>query len=101
MIADSVEAASRAMPSPTSDELEVLVQRMVNVVFSEGQLDECDLSLRDLNVLARSFLHTLVGIYHARPEYPAGAQGPRPQQLGLTSVVTEARRAGGTPPPRR
>jgi cyclic-di-AMP phosphodiesterase PgpH len=101
MIADAVEAASRAMPEPTSDELQALVQRIINVVFSEGQLDECDLTLRDLNLLARSFLHTLEGIYHARPEYPAGAVGPRPQQLGLTSVVAEARRAGGTPPSRR
>jgi len=101
MIADAVEAASRAMPEPTSQELQALVQRIINVVFSEGQLDECDLTLRDLNVLARSFLHTLEGIYHARPEYPAGAVGPRPQQLGLASVVADARRAAGTPPSRR
>ncbi|MGO9829942.1 MAG: HD family phosphohydrolase [Myxococcaceae bacterium] len=102
MVADAVEAASRAMPDPTSEELQALVQRIINVVFSEGQLDECDLTLRDLNVLARSFLHTLEGIYHARPEYPPGAVGgPRPQQLGLASVVAETRRASGTPPPRR
>ena len=101
MIADAVEASSRAMPEPTSEELRALVQRIINVVFSEGQLDECDLTLRDLNVLARSFLHTLAGIYHARPEYPPGAVGPRPQQLGLASVVAEARRAAGTPVPRR
>ena len=100
MIADAVEAASRSMPEPTREELQALVQRIINVVFSEGQLDECDLTLRDLNVLARSFLHTLEGIYHARPEYPPGAVGPRPQQLGLASVVAEARRASGTPPSR-
>lgn len=100
MVADAVEAASRSMPEPTREELQALVQRIINVVFSEGQLDECDLTLRDLNVLARSFLHTLEGIYHARPEYPPGAVGPRPQQLGLASVVAEARRASGTPPSR-
>ncbi len=102
MIADAVEAASRSMPEPTSVELQALVQRIVNIVFSEGQLDECDLTLRDLNVLARSFLHTLEGIYHGRPEYPPGAVGgPRPQQLGLAPVLAEARRAAGTPPSRR
>ncbi len=101
MIADAVEAASRSMPEPTREELQALVQRIINVVFSEGQLDECDLTLRDLNVLARSFLHTLEAIYHARPEYPPGAVGGRPQQLGLASVVAESRRAGGTPPARR
>ena len=102
MIADAVEAASRAMPDPTRDELQALVQRIINVVFSEGQLDECDLTLRDLNVLARSFLHTLEGIYHARPEYPPGAGTvPRQQQLGLAPAAADARRAGGTPPQRR
>ena len=48
---------------------------MINVIFSEGQLDECDLTLKDLNLIAGSFLHTLEGIYHARTEYPAGAVG--------------------------
>ena len=101
MIADAVEAASRSMPDPTRAELQALVQRIINLVFSEGQLDECDLTLRDLNVLARSFLHTLEGIYHARPEYPPGAGGVRPPQLGLAPAGADARRAGGTPTPRR
>jgi putative nucleotidyltransferase with HDIG domain len=79
MIADAVEAASRSMAEPTSQKLQALVQKIINVVFSEGQLDECDLTLRDLNLIAQSFLHTLEGIYHARPVYPAGAVGgPRP-----------------------
>ncbi len=79
MIADAVEAASRALPEPTSAKLQALVQKLINLIFSEGQLDECDLTLKDLNVIAQSFVHTLEGIYHARPAYPAGAVGgPRP-----------------------
>ena len=77
MIADAVEAASRSMPEPTRERLQALVQRIINAVFTEGQLDECDLTLRDLNAIATSFLHTLEGIYHARPVYPPGALGPR------------------------
>jgi hypothetical protein len=75
MIADAVEASTRAMPEPTTTKLQAQVQKMINVIFSEGQLDECDLTLKDLNLIAGSFLHTLEGIYHARPEYPAGAVG--------------------------
>ncbi len=75
MIADACEAASRSLADPNADKLRALVQRMINVIFSEGQLDECDLTLKDLNRIAESFTRTLEGIYHARPSYPAGAVG--------------------------
>lgn len=75
MIADACEAASRSMPEPTTEKLRALVQKMINLIFSEGQLDECDLTLKDLNLIAESFTRTLEGIYHARPQYPAGAVG--------------------------
>lgn len=75
MIADAVEASTRAMPEPTTAKLQAQVQKMINLIFAEGQLDECELTLKDLNLIANSFLHTLEGIYHARPEYPPGALG--------------------------
>ncbi|HEY1909043.1 MAG TPA: HDIG domain-containing protein [Myxococcaceae bacterium] len=75
MLADAVEAASRAMPDPTRERLQGLVQRIITAVFTEGQLDECDLTLRDLNAISLSFIHTLEGIYHSRPAYPPGALG--------------------------
>ncbi|PZR11502.1 MAG: phosphodiesterase [Archangium gephyra] len=75
MIADACEAASRSMPEPSTDKLRALVQKMINLIFSEGQLDECDLTLKDLHLIAESFTRTLEGMYHARPQYPAGAVG--------------------------
>lgn len=75
MIADACEAASRSIPDSTTEKLRALVQKMINLIFSEGQLDECDLTLKDLNLIAESFTRTLEGIYHARPQYPAGAVG--------------------------
>jgi putative nucleotidyltransferase with HDIG domain len=75
MIADACEAASRSMPEASTEKLRALVQKMINLIFSEGQLDECDLTLKDLNLIAQSFTRTLEGIYHARPQYPAGAVG--------------------------
>jgi cyclic-di-AMP phosphodiesterase PgpH len=75
MIADAVEASCRALSEPTPARLHAQVQKIINVIFSEGQLDECDLTLKDLHHIQRSFLHTLEGIYHARPNYPAGAVG--------------------------
>lgn len=78
MIADAVEASCRAMSEPTRPRLQAQVQKMINMIFMEGQLDECDLTLKDLNGIAHSFTRTLEGIYHARPVYPAGAIGGRP-----------------------
>ena len=75
MIADACEAASRSMPDPTTEKLRALVQKMINLIFSEGQLDECELTLKDLHLMGDSFTSTLEGIYHARPQYPAGAIG--------------------------
>ncbi len=79
MMADAVEAASRAMPDPSPEKLEALVQKLINGIFSDGQLDECDLTLKDLSAIARSFCRTLGGIYHSRPDYPAAAKGPQAQ----------------------
>ena len=93
MIADACEAASRSLADPGTDKLRAMVQRMINVIFSEGQLDECDLTLKDLNRIAESFTRTLEGIYHARPSYPAGAiGGGKPtSEIVKTLVVVKGR----------
>jgi hypothetical protein len=70
MIADTCEASSRALPDPSAERLGALVQRRVNEIFSEGQLDECDLTLRDLNAIAAAMVRALEAVYHTRPEYP-------------------------------
>jgi putative nucleotidyltransferase with HDIG domain len=95
MIADAVEAASRALPEPTDANLQALVKKMINSIFADGQLDECDLTLKDLNVLARAFYQTLRGIYHTRPEYPPGAVQPPPRPEGPSPTL----RAVGEPDP--
>ena len=70
LLADGIEAASRAMPEPTPAKLKGLVQTMISNAFTTGQLDECDLTLKDLNTIATAFHRILTGIYHHRPEYP-------------------------------
>jgi putative nucleotidyltransferase with HDIG domain len=98
MIADAVEASTRSLPEPSTPRLHAQVQKMINLIFSEGQLDECDLTLRDLNLIAQSFLHTLEGIYHARPEYPAGALQTGPKGAALTAVATGTKQDGKARP---
>ncbi|MCJ7541266.1 MAG: HD family phosphohydrolase, partial [Desulfobacterales bacterium] len=70
MLADAVEAASRTLANPTPARIQGLVQNLINKIFSDGQLDNCELTLKDLHNIAKSFNKILNGIYHHRIEYP-------------------------------
>ena len=70
MLADVVEAASRSLEYPTPSRIQGLVQQLINKVFTDNQLDECPLTLKDLHKIARSYNKILNGIYHHRIEYP-------------------------------
>ena len=69
MLADVVEAASRTLENPTPARIQGLVQNLVNKIFSDGQLDDCELTLKDLHSIAKSFNKILTGIHHHRIEY--------------------------------
>jgi len=73
MLADVVEAASRALDNPTPARIQGLVQRLINKIFSDGQLDNCELTLRDLHRIAHKFNKILTGIHHHRIEYTEAA----------------------------
>ena len=73
LLCDGVEAAARTMSSPTSEKLTELVNKMVQDHLDEGQLDESDLSLKDIQLIKESLSNSLRGIYHARIEYPEAA----------------------------
>lgn len=70
MLADAVEAASRTLPDPTPAKIKSMVEKIVNTRFEEGQLDECTLSLSDLNAIKKSFVKVLSAIFHKRVDYP-------------------------------
>ena len=77
MLADSVEAAAKSITDPSPARLQGLVQNIINRIFVDGQLDECDLTLKDLHEIARAFNRVLNGIYHYRPDYPEAATKER------------------------
>ena len=70
MIADSVEAAVRAMSKPTSGRVEGLIRKIIKEKLNDGQFDESDLTLKDLNEMAEAMTGILSGIFHSRIEYP-------------------------------
>lgn len=93
MLADGVEAAARSLQNPTPERIRDLVRRIVHERLEDGQLDECDLTFRDLERIAQAFTRLLASTFHPRLEYP---------EVSLEAHRRRRQRGLGTSPaPRR
>ena len=70
MIADSCEAAARSLSEPTTENIRFIVTKIIDAIVADDQLDECDLTLRELTQIRESMIKSLVAIYHSRVDYP-------------------------------
>ncbi|NEZ45711.1 HD family phosphohydrolase [Clostridium niameyense] len=70
MLADGVEAAVRSISDPNSLKIREMVNNIIKARLDDGQLDDCDLTLKDIGKIKEAFLKVLTGIYHQRIEYP-------------------------------
>ncbi len=70
MLSDSVEAASRALEDPTPQRIQALTNSVITRIFLDDQLSMCDLTLKDLREISKSFNFILAGIFHHRIDYP-------------------------------
>lgn len=70
MLADSCEAAARSLSRPDPDNIRTIVGKIFDAIVSDGQLDECDLSLRELHSIREAIINSLTAIYHGRIDYP-------------------------------
>lgn len=70
MLCDSVEASTRTLQNPSPAKLRAFVENIVDQKFREGELDECDLALRDLKNIVDAFMTILYGVFQHRIEYP-------------------------------
>lgn len=80
LLADSVEASSRTLANPTPSRVQGLVQRIINNKFIDGQLNECDLTLKDLHKISEAFTRILNAMFHTRVEYPDEDEKKRPSK---------------------
>jgi hypothetical protein len=71
MMCDAVESACRAMPEPTPARVEGLVHDLAMKRLLDGQFDECDLTMREIETIERTLMKTIMGIYHGRIQYPS------------------------------
>ncbi|WP_202080679.1 HD family phosphohydrolase [Caldalkalibacillus salinus] len=69
-IADCIEAAVRSLSKPSPERIENLVRQIIRDRLEDGQFNECDLTLKELDQVARAMCETLQGIFHSRIEYP-------------------------------
>ncbi len=70
MLSDSVEAATRALKDPSPSRITERVNSVIEQRFREGQLNACELTLKDLSAISASFVKILIGMFHVRVEYP-------------------------------
>jgi putative nucleotidyltransferase with HDIG domain len=84
MLADGVEASVRSLASRDEPAIRAMVSRIIDERTTDGQFDECDLTLRDLERIREAFVGQLLGMYHTRIAYPQS-----------TVVELESRRAAG------
>ena len=88
MISDSCEAAARSLSEPTPENIRFIVTKIIDAIVADDQLDECDLTLRELTQIRESMIKSLVAIYHSRVDYP-GYTPPTSIQTLLSSSVQE------------
>lgn len=72
LLADAVEAAFRTLAKPSPSAVETLVKKIKTERFSDGQFDECDITLKDLEKISLTLIRIMNGMYHSRIEYPDG-----------------------------
>ncbi len=78
MLADSCEAAARSLARPDPESIRAIVVKIVDAIVTDGQLEECDITLRELTTIREAMISALTAIYHARIDYP----GFNPPPLG-------------------
>lgn len=97
MLCDAVESAARSLVDPTPSRIDATVRAIATKRLMDGQFDDCDLTLRELNIIVETVSKTLASIYHGRIAYPSlpapGANSPG-RESGPASTFMPAPSAG-------
>jgi putative nucleotidyltransferase with HDIG domain len=86
-LADSCEAATRSLVDPTPGRIQGMIQKIITKAFSEGLLDEADITLREVQSVGQAFLRILLGIHHNRIQYPDQEKGLPPQNQESAKIL--------------
>ncbi len=86
MLADSIESAARTLNKPNPVQITNLISRIVNQKFDDGQMDSCEITMKNIETLERVFARILISMYHSRIDYP--------QEITRISEETDINNAG-------
>ncbi len=78
LLADSCEAAIRSLEKATPSKVQNMIEKIIKEKFNSGQLDECDLTFKDLHNIKNAFMRRLEGSFHSRIEYPDESPAAEP-----------------------
>ncbi len=87
MIADSCEAAARSLEEPNPENVRYIVTKIIDAIIADDQLDECDLTLRELTQIREAMIKSLIAIYHTRIDYPGYIPPPSNQKLLIEPYI--------------
>ena len=93
MIADSCEAGARSLAEPNPENIRFIVTKIIDAIIADDQLDECDLTLRELTQIRESMIRSLVAIYHSRIDYP-GYVPPKTGEYRITPSEADGEERG-------
>lgn len=77
-IADSVEAAVRSLRKPTVEQVESMIEKIIKGRLDDHQFNDCDLTMKELDIIAKTLKESVMGIFHSRIEYPEDVKRPKP-----------------------
>ncbi|HHU36313.1 MAG TPA: HDIG domain-containing protein, partial [Treponema sp.] len=89
MLADVVEAACRTLEKPSVTRLEKFIDELINYKIETKQLDNCDLTFREVGIIKKTFLKILAGYYHSRIEYPNQKSGESGEAERVQEPITQ------------
>ncbi|MGI8409592.1 MAG: HD family phosphohydrolase [Pyrinomonadaceae bacterium] len=96
MIADSCEAGARSLSEPTQENIRFIVTKIIDSILGDDQLDECDLTLRELTQIREAMIRSLVAIYHSRVDYPGYIPPNSQQRILIPADVLDSEKRGIT-----
>ena len=96
MLEDSCEAAARSLARPDPENIRAIVVKIVDAIISDGQLDECDITLQELTTIREAMISALTAIYHARIDYPGFNPPPTGPMPALPAADIDSEERGVT-----
>ena len=97
MLADGIESACRALQDPSPERIREVIRQIIRERIEERQLDQCPLTLRDLNRIEDQFTRVLTGMYHHRIDYPSASGGVSDEPVAPPDVRPEQATAPSGP----